>query len=378
MSKASSSTYQHIANKKISEDDANGLSRASSVSAREKSNLGKRGKTGKQRRDDSESFDSRSQYTAYYGPPQQPNWTPQYIPIGNPQYNGQLQQPYQTPMPQAYPAVPQGYPPMMANSGYPQYGNMSTVSLPPTANPELFSNQLQYVPQSQPVPPRYPSSNGSVGAYGPPIQAAPPQSWQPSVNQAPSPGPFQNRVSQAPAPQPQGTMAGPMNGIPYAYGQLPVNVNPHDPKSQHPIPGSYNRHAFNPKTQSFVPSSGMSPGQPPLATPYMGAPHGSPQIGSPHLAYSSYNSPVPPPQPYMGGPGYGMSRQGSNNSLPPYHPPQYIPQHPPAHLPQMPPQMPNKPGMHQGPPSGPSQAFSHLPNYSNPPATLPQKPPSGI
>ena len=109
------------------------------MSAREKSNLGKRGKTGKQRRDDSESFDSRSQYTAYYGPPQQPNWTPQYIQIGNPQYNGQMQQPYQNPMPQAYPAAAQGYPPMMPNNGYPQYGNMSTVSpyQPPT-NPEPF------------------------------------------------------------------------------------------------------------------------------------------------------------------------------------------------------------------------------------------------
>lgn len=100
------------------------------MSARDKSNLGKRGKTGKQRRDDSESFDSRSQYTAYYGTPQQPNWTPQYIPIGNPQFAGQLQQPYQNPMPHNYPAAPQGYAPMMPNNAYPQYGNTPTVSLP--------------------------------------------------------------------------------------------------------------------------------------------------------------------------------------------------------------------------------------------------------
>ncbi|RYP72509.1 hypothetical protein DL771_004149 [Monosporascus sp. 5C6A] len=335
------------------EDDSNGVSRASSVSAKDKSNLGKRGKTGKQRRDDSESFDSRSQYTAYY-PPQQPNWTPQYVPIGNPQFNGQLQQPYQTPMAQPYPAAPQTYATMMPNNAYPQYGNM---------------------PAPPPGPPRYPSSNGSMGAYGPPMQTTPPQAWQPGVNQAPSPGPYQSRGPQA--PQPQGNM-GPMNGIPYAYGQLPANANPHDPKSQHPIPGSYNRHAFNPKTQSFVPGNGMSPGQPPLVPYTMGGPHGSPQIGSPHMAYSGFSSPVPPTQPYMGGPGYGMSRQGSNNSLPAYHPPHYMSQHPSSHLPQMPPQMPNKPGIHPGPSAGPGQAFSHLPNYSNPPATLPQKPPSGI
>ncbi|RYP55287.1 hypothetical protein DL768_000042 [Monosporascus sp. mg162] len=335
------------------EDDSNGVSRASSVSAKDKSNLGKRGKTGKQRRDDSESFDSRSQYTAYY-PSQQPNWTPQYVPIGNPQFNGQLHQPYQNPMAQPYPAAPQPYATVMPNNAYPQYGNM---------------------PAPPPGPPRYPSSNGSMGAYGPPMQTTPPQAWQPGVNQAPSPGPYQSRGPQA--PQPPGNM-GPMNGIPYAYGQLPANANPHDPKSQHPIPGSYNRHAFNPKTQSFVPGNGMSPGQPPLAPYSMGGPHGSPQIGSPHMAYSGFSSPVPPTQPYMGGPGYGMSRQGSNNSLPAYHPPHYMSQHPSSHLPQMPPQMPNKPGIHPGPSTGPGQAFSHLPNYSNPPATLPQKPPSGI
>ena len=355
------------------EDDSNGVSRASSVSAKDKSNLGKRGKTGKQRRDDSESFDSRSQYTAYY-PSQQPNWTPQYVPIGNPQFNGQLQQPYQNPMAQPYPAAPQTYATMMPNNAYPQYGNMPAVSSPPTY-PELFPTVFEYMPQPPPGPPRYPSSNGSMGAYGPPMQTTPPQAWQPGVNQAPSPGPYQSRGPQA--PQPQGNM-GPMNGIPYAYGQLPANANPHDPKSQHPIPGSYNRHAFNPKTQSFVPGNGMSPGQPPLAPYNMGGPHGSPQIGSPHMAYSGFSSPVPPTQPYMGGPGYGMSRQGSNNSLPAYHPPHYMSQHPSSHLPQMPPQMPNKPGIHPGPSAGPGQAFSHLPNYSNPPATLPQKPPSGI
>jgi hypothetical protein len=239
----------------------------------------------------------------------------------------------------------------------------------------------QYAPQPQPGPPRYPQSGSAMGSYGPPMQAAPPpQAWQqPPYNPGPSPGSFPSR---SPQPQAQNPAMAPMGGIPYAYGQLPANANPHDPKSQHPIPGSYNRHAFNPKTQSFVPANGMSPVQAPMAPYSMGGPHGSPQVGSPHMAYSGYNSPVPPPQPYIGGPAYGMSRQGSNNSLPqaPYHPQQHLPphppQHPPAHLPPMP-QMPNKPGLPQGPPTGPGQNFSHLPTYGNP-ATLPQKPPSGI
>ncbi|KAI0387152.1 hypothetical protein F5Y04DRAFT_77799 [Hypomontagnella monticulosa] len=337
-------------------DDATGISRASSVSARDKSNLGKRGKTGKQRRDDSESFDSRSQYQPYYHP-HQPNWTPQYIPVGHPQYSGPVQQPYQNPMPPAYAPPAQAYPAMMPNNAFPQYGNIPV-----------------YPPQPQPAPPRYTPSNGAIGAYNGPVQTPPHQPWQPAYTQPPPvPAPYPNRAPQPPAQGTPGSV-----GIPYAFGQLPANANPHDPKSQHPIPGSYNRHAFNPKTQSFVPGNGMTGNgmmhvQPPLPPYNMGG-HGSPQVGSPHLAYSGYSSPAPP-QPYVGGPGYGMSRQGSNNSLPAYHPPQHLPQHPPAHLPQVPPQMPNKPSI--PPPTGPGQTFSHLPTYGNP-ATLPQKPPTGI
>ncbi|KAH9892332.1 hypothetical protein F4778DRAFT_316561 [Xylariomycetidae sp. FL2044] len=336
-------------------DDA-GISRTSSVSTKEKSNLGKRGKTGKQRRDDSESFDSRSQYTPYYPPthPNQVSWTPHFAVNGNHQYNGQMQQqPYPNPAPQAYGPPSQPYP-MMSHHGYSQYGNMQS-----------YAQQVQ---PHQPTPPRYPS-NGSMGGYVPPVQPASAQPWQPGFNQAPSPVPYQSRPAQTAAPSQAQGNAGP-HGIPYAFGQLPAHSNPNDPKSQHPIPGSYNRHAFNPKTQSFVPSNGMNPGQPPIYN--MSAPHGSPQL-APHVVHSNYSSPAP----YIGGLGYGMSRQGSNNSLPSYHPAQNIPQHPSAQLAQMPPQMPNKPGVPPGPPPGPGQTFSHLPNYGNP-ATLPQKPPSGI
>ncbi|KAI0472691.1 hypothetical protein GGR56DRAFT_577469 [Xylariaceae sp. FL0804] len=339
-------------------EDVNGMSRASSVSAREKSNLGKRGKTGKQRREDSESFESRSQFRAYYHNPTM-EWAPQYMGANMP-YNGPVQHPYPygvpQPISQSYQHAPQAYHTIMPNNGYPQY---STVP--------------GYPPQPQSAQPPYGPSNGSMGGgYGPPTQPSPPQSWQPSFNQEPSPGPYQGRGARS---QPQGN--GSHMGVPYAYGQLPANANPHDPKSQHPIPGSYNRHAFNPKTQSFVPGSGLNPAQPPLAPYNMQAPHGSPQIGSPHLAYNGYHSPSQA-QPYMGGPGYGMSRQGSNSSLSAYHPPpQHMPQHAPAHLSQIP-QIPNKPGIPpQGPAAGPGQPYSHLPNYGNP-ATLPQKPPAGM
>ncbi|KAI0150948.1 hypothetical protein BJ166DRAFT_378202 [Pestalotiopsis sp. NC0098] len=356
-------------------DDVNGTSRASSVSGKDKSSLGKRGKTGKQRRDDSDSFDSRSQYTPWYnthhyiGPQASAGWQPQYGPTANGPYGGPVQQPYPGAMQQQFPQASQGYPQMMQQpqgNGYSPYGPMASV-YPPQ-------------PPHQPVPQRYPHTGGPMQSFGSPIQNAQPQQpWtQPAYSQAPQPPPGQSpyqppsRLAQTPSHQ----------GIPYAFGQLPVNVNPNDPKSQHPIPGSYQRHGFNPKTQSFVPATGMGPGHSPGPMPHMMLAHGSPQIGSPQPAYPAY-APNGPPQGYMGAPvGYGMSRQSSSNSLPPYHlqgtPPQHLPQNPGAHMSQMPHQMTHPlPNKGPQPMSNTHPHFTSLPNYGNP-ATLPQKPPTGI
>ncbi|KAI1331727.1 hypothetical protein F5Y16DRAFT_242414 [Xylariaceae sp. FL0255] len=343
----------------IDNDDANGVSRASSVSGKEKGNNAKKGKTSRHRRDDSDNFPTRSHYVQYFHPQAQVEWSRHAMPTNMP-YNGQPPQMHQNQMPQPYPAPPHGY-------AYPSYGYAPAYATQGQPQPQP---QPPPQPQMQPHPPAqpvswYPSPNGPMSGYGPTGQPVPQQQWQPAFNQTPPPAPvsYQNRGSQS---QSQGS-PGTIGGIPYAYGQLPVNANPHDPKSQHPIPGSYNRHAFNPKIQSFVPGNGMNPGQPSMGSYNMPAPtHGSPQVGSPHLAYNGFSTPAAPPQQYMGGgPGYGMSRQGSNNSLPP---------HPSALL--LP--MPNRVGMgSQAPPTGPSQGYSHLPNYGNP-ATLPQKPPSGL
>ncbi|KAI5462497.1 hypothetical protein BGZ63DRAFT_443368 [Mariannaea sp. PMI_226] len=373
------------------EEGDNGVSRTSSTSAKDKSNLGKRGKSGKQRRDDSDSFDSRNQYTPYWGPqqqtwvPQQQTWVPQqqYAPPTNPQYAAQAPSPaFQAQMAPVYAQQPPGYSPvpgMIPNQPYPQY------SMPPVRTPRMepFFGPIRKLICSkyQPPPnqPRYPPANGSpMTTYGVPAPpGAPQQPWQQGY--APPPQ-YQPR---GPAPVgPQGHL-----GIPYAFGQLPANANPNDPKSQHPIPGSYNRnHAFNPKTQSFVPGgNGMAPvpaPQPPFTAP--GSHHGSPQVGSPHLAYPSFQPPMPPHG------GYGMARQGSSNSMPAYHSPQivsvaHVPHGPPLmppnpqHMapqplpPALPPHIPNRPNV----PQGPSQPFTHLPTYGNP-ATLPQKPATGI
>ncbi|ESZ92665.1 hypothetical protein SBOR_6926 [Sclerotinia borealis F-4128] len=343
-----------IANNGLENEEVGEMSRSSSVSMKDK---GKRGKAGKQRRDDSESFDVRSQYTPYFPQQQaQPAWIPtqSYGTMGVQQFNGVMPSNYQNQMPAQFVPPPQPFVPTMMNSGNMQpYNNM-----PPPQFPQ----------QSQP---RYQPHSAPITTYGTPAQSPqPPQQWI-SQNQFPG-APYQPRVPVA---------GGSPNTIPYAFGQLPSMVNPADPKSQHPIPGSFNRHAFNPKTQSFVPGNQGLPVPQPMS--HHGSPHhGSPHHGSPHLPYNSFPSPQ---QQYGAGMGYSMARQGSNSSLPSYHASPHMAhrsmmhQNMPQGLPQgLPQAMPH--GMPQGMPQGMvpnGQVGSHLPNFGNP-ATLPPKPPTGV
>lgn len=125
--------YSHVlpANRgTIDGEDSTGVSRASSVSAKDKPNNGKR-KT--KRRDDSESFESRSQYVAWCGP-QHPTWgpsAPQYFPVNAAPFNGQFQQPYPSAPQPIYPPGQSFAPQMVPNNGFnPQYAGMQTVSFP--------------------------------------------------------------------------------------------------------------------------------------------------------------------------------------------------------------------------------------------------------
>ncbi|KAK3499394.1 uncharacterized protein B0T23DRAFT_16640 [Neurospora hispaniola] len=349
-------------------ETSNGVSRASSVSAKDKPN-GKK-KANKQRRDDSESFDSRSQYVVYYGGPQQSTWgpAPQAYPINNVPYNVQYQAPYPAAVPtyapqqayvpqQAYPQN-QAYPQMVPNNGYaPQYGavaNYPAPSVPQPALPVQQQHRYQPPPNPQVAPP-----------YTPPMPSVSQPAWGPPQQGFNQPGPgYSSRSSPSPG------------GIPYAYGQLPANANPNDPKTQHPIPGSYNRQTLNPKTQSFLPGNAMLPMQPPSG-PYASSNHSSPQFLPAHMNYGGYQQPMPPPPQAGYGPGpmgYAMSRQGSNNSMGPYHhaPPQHhaMPPNASPHIAH------SKVAGGPPPPTGPAgpQGYSHLPTYGNP-ASLPQKPP---
>lgn len=339
-------------------EDGNEMSRSSSVSTKDRASQNKRPKTTKQRRDEPESFDVRSQYTAFYPQPQVPTWlpTPQYPPMVSQQFNaGVAQNGYQNPLPSQFvPPTQQYNQAMMVNGGMQAYNNMPQQYA--QQNPARFQQ-----PHSAPIT-----------AYGSPVQTPPiaSQQW------GPAPAPLYQ-----PQYQPQGSaVRGPPHTVPYAFGQLPSTANPADPKSQHPIPGSFNRHAFNPKTQSFVPGNVGLPVPQPMS--HHGSPHhGSPHQGSSHLSYNPY---PPPQQQQYGGMGYNMARQGSNNSLPSYHASPHMASRPIMHqnMPQGLPQgMPHGavPGMPQNPTQNMSmhqqngQVGKHLPNYGNP-NTLPPKP----
>ena len=217
------------------------------------------------------------------------------------------------------------------------------------------------------------------------------QNWQPQYPSSPS-------SSQGRAPRGMSRNSS-QPGFPYPFGQLPSNTHPYDPKSQHPIPGSYNRNqGFNPMTQSFVPGGNMPPALPTPHGPFPGSGShpGSPQVLSSPLAYPAYQQPGP--QPYGG---YGMVRQGSSNSVGSYHGPQHqhmpmmhsqysSPMAHPSNSHTLPPSLPPPPpppmhmGQHPHSSSGrpvvqPStnQMFGNLPTYGNP-ATLPQKPGGGM
>jgi hypothetical protein len=370
-------------------EDGVEMSRSSSVSTKDKSGQGKRTKPTKQRRDDSESFDVRSQYTPFFPQPQMPAWTPtpQYPPMPPQPFNGMVQGPYQGSFPAQYPAptqqfnsTPMGGANMQIYNAIPQVisRDLSQTGTPTNMTQQYQQHQSRFQPHSAPIT-----------AYGSPIPSPPaiPQQWQ--QQQQPM---YQNAF------QPQPPLAGrASNTIPYAFGQLPPTANPADPKSQHPIPGSFNRHAFNPKTQSFVPGNTGLPMPQPVS--HNGSPHhGSPHHGSPHLSYNAY---TPPQQSFGNTMGYGMARQGSNNSLPSYHASPHMPHRSMMHqsmqqqqqqqqgMPQALPHIPH--GMIQGIPQplplvlpqgmqGLSQnghAGHHLPNYGNS-STLPPKPPMGV
>ena len=255
------------------------ISRSSSASGK------KRGH--KQRTPKDDSFEARSQFNAFYpGMPYANNQTH----FGRQQNVSYPQQPY-TPVAQANSAG-SGYAspvPSFQSFDQQQYGQIPQYGM----GPVQFGQQIGWpMMQNEQSGGYYPYDPSNVGAATMPQQS--PNMSSPPINQYAQPlqqygapstpwsqSPYQNSFQQnsvamnsPPVHWPQYPSQGPMPAMtgtpsPYQYGQYPQQYGAGTPNGQHPLPGSFNRPAFNPQIRSFVPNTGsarfpaQSPSQPP-------------------------------------------------------------------------------------------------------------------
>lgn len=257
--------------------DSNGMSRTSSGTGKKRS---------KKPRNHDDGFEARSQFNAYYPamqyptttyeqtantlayyspyPPQQPSMMNHTGMMGS----GMLQNSYS-----------QGYQPMPDSSAYPMgmQGGMMSGAERTVSDPTGLQSYPGYGPQ---YPPQYCQpmmmQQPMMGQQSPVIpspnlnshpQLARPSSQMSDQNWAQHSYPYGYQQSpqtpQSYSPQMHHrTPVSSVPSMPYQFGQLPYQ--PHSPqgKPPHPLPGSYNRQAFNPQTRAFVPSTSFN-SQPP-------------------------------------------------------------------------------------------------------------------
>ena len=349
-------------NSASAEHSAN-MSRSSSMSGRKKSH--------RQKTPHDDSFEARSQFSAFYPgmsystaqiplsaginegtfTSQSHYMGPGSSPSGvNPGHNNQSNTIYTSHVNLA--TMPQ-YPSMGMSPNMGQGNSWQGGQLPQQPQPPPFS---QFVPVNQQPPQMMsqqsstrssPAMNNYVLPNTPQYQQQAP-AWTPS----PYPGGLQQTATPRNPPPihwpnyPPQSVANQMSS--YPYGQVPnqpFNPAMQNPAAQHPLPGSFNRAPFNPQTRSFVPG-GNSPGrysgnvpQPQVNPQYM-----KPQVHKPHQWTPPQETPSYPIQ---------IPSNSLPNNKPPMlnTPPNYIPGHrgppvtqdsiakwgTPAHLPPKPP-----------------------------------------
>lgn len=273
-------------------------------------------KRKKARRDD-DGFEARSQYNAYYpGMPFSVNSYEQavnanaYFATFGTQPNAIANQSGMISM-----TMPQQY----FHPGFPAMPNASglTHMIVPNSTMNGYNNQsaafnghsqtfTQQSPSQFYAPVQHSASKGQKSPAIPPAAAntnmqMPRQSSQPAEQQWSSNGysnSFQPNVPQ------QGFFPQPAPSVPYPYGQLPFQPTLHNGKPAHPLPGSYNRTAFNPQTRAFVPGASsvqQQPAAPASPTSFTGSPnapvmrHAPMQVSNGSI-YTSYSqTPSYPP-----------------------------------------------------------------------------------
>lgn len=282
--------------------------------SRSSSTSGKK-KTKQQKNAQDDGFEARSQFNAYYPTIQyvSPNFvgtgtdTPIYNPyglsstnLGTPaafsnsrvgqQHNSSSQQ-----MPSLGPQFQPG-PQQPFTTGFNSYGQ--GFGQPPSLGyNQVVSNQYIPVPPQPNMASQRSSamSSPAMNNFAQPAQLQPqgPHSqWSQPYYQSPYQGQVAQQQSFSYQPQQHHSSVQPACSVPYPYGQLPSHPGRPNYQNQHPLPGSFNRQAFNPKTQSFIPGSGF-PVNPTLgygSQPYTATTSSRGQ-GHPHSSQAPMNVP---------------------------------------------------------------------------------------
>ncbi|EAU30695.1 conserved hypothetical protein [Aspergillus terreus NIH2624] len=271
-------------------DQSGNMSRSSSTSGRKKAH--------RQKTPHDDSFEVRSQYNLYYPGVHYHGSTPYNVPMNDPSFPTQ-----------PFMVGPGANPPGM---GYAPHGPNGTVY-----SGQVGMNPMpQYsMPVSPQMSPSGPWQNGSVPQS--------PYSGYASINQSPAmttkSSPALNTYSAPNGMQYQPTPSGwsspqyqggyqppthrshpamqwptypsqPLNPTSYPYAQYPgqhMNTAMNGHQGPHPLPGNFNRSAFNPQTRSFVPGGGS-----------LGR---NPSKSGPHAVMGSYPNMQGTVQPHWGG-----------------------------------------------------------------------------
>lgn len=260
------------------------------------------GKKKTRKRNDDDDFEPRSQFPQYYANSSAfPN--PGY---GDgtfyfPQYSGMMTGASQYTVPQTASPPPMMYPAGYASadpSGQMQYINAQQYVSPPVNNGMNASNyvqsptgnfdlssQFQQVMSFSAATPQLMAPKTQSPNYAASQQQAWQSSYDPAAYGYAQPGPpaqYPDRSKSSPAQS--------ANNVPYAYGQMPNPGLQNGAKSQHPLPGSFNRQPpqFNPQTQAFIPGSGRS-GSMPMPGPQINSPYPNP-FGMPPNSMQQYRT----------------------------------------------------------------------------------------
>lgn len=284
--------------------------------SRSSSAAGKK-KMKKVRSDSEDGFEARSAFNTYtttgvaadgvVGPNPATQMYPQYA-MGFQAGYGQPSSPYATqeafnngypqvasPNTNAYPWSQQPY------SGYQEYATQG-FGQPQTSVNDLATGFQQSMSFHEPSASRNYAANVNpmiAMRSGDAQQAQESQRWNQSYSPQPSWPQIYPAQQQSPSHQDQGQ---------YLFGMLPGQMQMAGKRGgnpNHPIPGSFNRQAFNPQSQSFIPEQHasplmgaysqrvMSPSNNPNMAPGYASLYGMQRQNSSHSQGSAYSSPRP-------------------------------------------------------------------------------------